>query len=606
MKARSLVNLCCGIVVTAAILGGLFRAQTFAAKPTPTPTPAPTATPTPTPISSNNCPAPPNTPVMTGVAVSSPTGGFAIDGDLQADTPTFGVGDWLPGSTLSGHGGSVLDSTGLPINTATTFHLIDAFSTAENNFAGGKKVDDNPNTWTWVTNPVNNKQDINHALIHFSTDANGHNWVFVSGDRLSTQGNAYIDFEFLQKTMTLTGGPTSGGFSSAGADGGRSVNDFILTLNFTGGGTTAGLCVSRWVAVGSGFDYVDATSALPTGAVFAAVNTTTIPVTYLVFGNMSYPPNAWAEAGVDLTAMLNNFGSCAGVGIKTIFVKTKESQSPTATIVDFITPQQVDIKLGPAAANAGGPYAPKCNAGSSGTTFNLHGSVAAGSINAITSMAWSVVSGTVTFNPTSCTGSNVTSCDTMATVTSSSATVRLTVTDAAGCTSTDDALLTVNANPTATISPSSGEICAGGSQMFGVNVTGGTGTITYSWTGPGGFTSSASSITVSTGGTYSVTVTDANGCSNTASANLVVDPNPTVMITGLTSCTSVTSVPVTLTANVSGGTGPFTYAWTGPGGFTSTSSSISTSTGGTYSVQVIDKKGCSAPPASQAVGLCPQ
>jgi len=594
MNPRSVVKLSCGIVVTAAILGGLFQAQTFGARPTPTPS----VTPTPTPIASTNCPPPPN-----GVAVvSPPTGGFAIDGDLQANTPANNVGDWVPAG--NGNGGAVLTNAGLPVNSALTFHLVDPFNTAENNFAGGQKVDDNPNAWSWVTNPVNNKQDINHALIHFATDANGHNWVIVSGDRLSTNGNAYIDFEFLQNTMALTGGPTSGGFSSAGPDGGRTVNDFTLTLNFTNGGTSPGLCVSRWVAVGSGFDYVDATSALPQGAVFAAVNTGTITVPYSAFGNNTYPKNAWAEAAVDLTALLNNFDNrCVGVGIKTIFVKTKESQSPTATIVDFISPQQVDIKLGPASPDAGADQT-KCSGSASGTTFNLHGTAAAGNVNQITSMAWTVSgTGTVTFNPQSCTGSNVTTCDTVATVTGTgSVTVKLTATDSAGCTSSDEAVLTVNDKPIPSISPSSAEICDGASQMFTVNVSGGAPNPTIQWSGPGGFTSSSSSITVSTGGTYSVTVTDSNGCSNMTSANLVVDPNPQVVISGPASCANV---PVTLTANVNGGTGTIQYLWSGPGGFTSTASSISISTGGNYSVQVTDGKGCIGL-ASRGVGLCLQ
>jgi len=379
-----------------------------------------------------------------------------------------------------------------------------------------------------------------------------------------------------------------------------------LTINFTNGGTNPGVCVSRWAAVGSGFDYVDATGALQPGTVFAAVNASTINVPYSAFGNNTYPKNAWGEAAVDLTALLNNFDNrCLGVGIKTIFVKTKESQSPTATIVDFITPQQVDIKLGPAPPNAGTDQT-KCSGGASGTTFNLHGTAAAGNLNQITSMAWTVSgTGTVSFNPSSCTGSNVTTCDTVATVTGTgSVTAKLTSTDSAGCTSSDETVLTVNDNPTPTISPSSAEICAGGSQMFTVNVSGGAPNPTIQWSGPGGFTSSAATITVSTGGTYSVTVTDSNGCSNTTSANLVVDSNPTVIITGPASCASV---PVTLSANVTGGTPPYTIAWSGPGGFTATGSSISISTGGSYSVQVTDSsiRGCSAS-ASRAVGLCLQ
>src|SRR5262249_17528285 len=146
-------------------------------------------------------------------------------------------------------------------------------SGSDDNFAGGHKFDENPNSWTWVSNPVNNKQDINNALIHFSTDNTGAQWIMVAADRLSNNGDAYIDFEFLQNTLTKTGGPTAGGFSSAGPDGGRTVGDFVLTLSLTRGGSSAGFAISRWEAVPvstqapDGFDYVDRTALVPSTAV---------------------------------------------------------------------------------------------------------------------------------------------------------------------------------------------------------------------------------------------------------------------------------------------------------------------------------------------------
>src|SRR6516164_4158492 len=90
-------------------------------------------------------------PPPAGVApVLVPQGGFSIDGDLIANTPSANIGDWLPGS--GGSGGSVLGSNGVPLNPATTFHFVDAFnSTADNTFSGGLKWTDNPNSWTWTS-----------------------------------------------------------------------------------------------------------------------------------------------------------------------------------------------------------------------------------------------------------------------------------------------------------------------------------------------------------------------------------------------------------------------------------------------------------------------
>jgi len=367
MKARTLRHIVCGLTVTGAIFAALFTDQTHqtygAPKPTPTPTPTPTPCPSPSP----------------GVApVTTPSGGFGIDGNLQADVPVSGIGDWLPSPSLSGT--FVMNNSGAPVNGATTFHLIDPQNaSSDNNFAGGQKVDDNPNNWTWVENPVNDKQDINNALIHFSTDANGHNWVIIAGDRRSNNGNAYIDFEFLQSPLSLTPADpnaTSGGFTSAGPNCGRTVNDFLLTVSFTGGGTVPGVFFSQWQKVtnkqgctsdngATFYDYVDA--CLPAGAVFAQVNGSPVSVPYGAFGSTTYAADQFAEAAVDLTAVLNNMGSCFGVEIKTIMVKTKESQSPTATIVDFITPLQVDLNFGPTCGISGsdGPLCPS----STGNTY---------------------------------------------------------------------------------------------------------------------------------------------------------------------------------------------------------------------------------------------
>src|SRR5207248_1025030 len=111
-----------------------------------------------------------------GVApVNPPTGGFAIDGDLLSNTPTSpspfaaNQGDWYSGA--GGTGGNVLnnDATGTPVDPAITFHLVDAQNIAtDDNFGGGDKVDDNPNTWNLVLNPVGDKLDMNNALIHIS------------------------------------------------------------------------------------------------------------------------------------------------------------------------------------------------------------------------------------------------------------------------------------------------------------------------------------------------------------------------------------------------------------------------------------------------------
>ena len=283
-------------------------------------------------------------PPPTGVApVLVPAGGFGIEGDLFANSPGAGAGDWLPGP--GGSGGSVLDAAGVPLNPNTTFHLIDLFNTtADDVFVGGLKWTDNPNTWQWTDSKASSKTDINNVLLHIGTDANGHTWAIVAADRFSTSGDSYIDFEFLQSPLVLS---NNGYFSSAGTNGGRTVNDLLLSLAFTSGGSVADFFAFRWLPSGSGFTYVDSTAALPVGQVFVAANAASTAVPFGAFGQTSYAANAFAEAAVDLTALLGNFDPCLSIGIKTIMVKTKSSQSSTATIGDFINPIQYTLRVGP-------------------------------------------------------------------------------------------------------------------------------------------------------------------------------------------------------------------------------------------------------------------
>jgi hypothetical protein len=161
--------------------------------------------------------------------VNPPSGGFAIDGNLQANTS---VGDWLKGTGL---GGFVLFNNGTAVDPAHTFNVIDRYnSSLDLIFSGGSKVDDDPNiNWHWSAQMPPNKNDINHGLFHLTKDGSNNDWVIVGGDRLATNGDSYIDFEFFQKPVTRI---TGGKFHSDGTDGGRTVNDLLISIEFNNGG----------------------------------------------------------------------------------------------------------------------------------------------------------------------------------------------------------------------------------------------------------------------------------------------------------------------------------------------------------------------------------
>lgn len=161
-------------------------------------------------------------------------------------------------------------------------------------------------------------------------------------------------------------------------------------------------------------------------------------------------------------------------------------------------------------------------------------------------------------------------------------------TDAVGCTRTN--IVTVNATPagSASVSSFANVTCNGANNgTITVSTTGMTAPLTYSWAPSGGSSATATGLAP---GTYTCTITDANGCTRTATQTItqpaVLAANPTFTNVGCFGGTTGTA-----TSTPSGGTAPYTYLWM-PGAFTT--SSISNLAVGTYTVTVTDSRGCTA------------
>lgn len=146
------------------------------------------------------------------------------------------------------------------------------------------------------------------------------------------------------------------------------------------------------------------------------------------------------------------------------------------------------------------------------------------------------------------------------------------------CGSTTSASVFVTVNPLPTISASNdATICDGNSTT--ISASGG---VSYSW--DNGVNGSSQSVSPSASTTYTVTGTDANGCSNTDAVNVTVNPTPTANAgNDIAICDGEST---TLTAAGGGD-----YNW--GSGFTSNpSSTVSPATSTTYSVTVQNGFGC--------------
>ncbi|HXB11760.1 MAG TPA: gliding motility-associated C-terminal domain-containing protein [Bacteroidia bacterium] len=158
----------------------------------------------------------------------------------------------------------------------------------------------------------------------------------------------------------------------------------------------------------------------------------------------------------------------------------------------------------------------------------------------------------------------------------------------AGCTSPAATVtLTVNTLPLVTATAANNPYCAGAT----VNLNGSSAS-TYTWSGPGAYTSNAQSpaiinSTTLTAGIYTLTATDANGCKNTDTALVSVNITPT--LSGVSANNNTLCANQTLQLNATATPTTATVQWSGPNGFSSTSlnpsiPNITTAASGTYSV----------------------
>jgi len=174
-------------------------------------------------------------------------------------------------------------------------------------------------------------------------------------------------------------------------------------------------------------------------------------------------------------------------------------------------------------------------------------------------------------------------------------TYTITVTNSAGCSSSNSTSIVVNSVPGAPTQPTAGTVtqptCALPTGTIEVASPLGA---SYSYSIDGTNFQSGTTFSGLTPGNYTITVLDnTSGCSSVSTSSITIDPvagTPIVTLVTSTSVTCVGDIDGGLEISVSGGIAPYAYAWTPNVGSGNILSNIAA---GSYNVTVTDDAGCS-------------
>ncbi len=360
--------------------------------------------------------------------------------------------------------------------------------------------------------------------------------------------------------LLYTGGPATSNLIVVNNPPG--ATQYVLTHNGCGAGSRYAV-VDCWVPAGPaavlniGMNHTDATCGACDGTATASPSGTPGPFTY-----------SWAPSG-GTAATASNL--CPGTYTVTVSANGGcLTNSATVTILGnvstaVVNPNQTNVS---------------CNGGSDGTaTANPSGGTGP------YTYSWAPSGGT------GATASGLTA-----------GTYTVTVTDvgAGGCTVTATYTLTEPTAVVANIVGTTPASCNGASDGTATaSGSGGTGGFNFSWSPSGG---NAATTTPVPAGAYVVTVTDANGCTATTTANIA---EPTAVTVNLTTTDDMLcdGDMTDLTATPNGGAGGYSYAWSNSLA-ANPNHNVTPTTTTTYSVVVTDANGCTAS-ASLPINVSP-
>jgi len=349
-------------------------------------------------------------------------------------------------------------------------------------------------------------------------------------------------------------------------------------------GTITGATNATYTATAAGTYTVTVTNAAGCKTTSAA---TTITVNTLPTATISSPATFFctggsvalsANTGTGLTyAWANTTGTITGATNATYTATAAGTYKVTIT-------NAAGCKTTSAATTITINTLPTATITSPATSFCTGGSIVL-SANTGTGLtyAWANTTGTIT----SATNATYTA--------TAASTYTVTVTNTAGCKVTSATTqITVTALPTATITAPSATLCAGGSVVLTSSIDS-----SYKWFNGTTQVGTASTYAATTGGTYTVEVTNIAGCKATSGATTItVNQLPTATITAGSATTFCTGGSVKLTSSTGS-----SYKWFNGTTQVGTASTYTATTAGAYTVEVTNAAGCIATSTVTQVGV---
>jgi hypothetical protein len=353
---------------------------------------------------------------------------------------------------------------------------------------------------------------------------------------------------------------------------------------------------------GSAIGIYNVTYTIPLGVCPAVAATAQVEIIASPSATISYTGSPFctsaASQPVNFTGTAGgNYSSTPGLSLNVFGAINPGASTPGDYTVTYTIPAAGGCALFSTTANITITQAPTA-------TISYSGPFCASVIAAQNVIFSGTTGGTFTASPSGLTIDATTGAITPSTSTANTYTVTYTLAAAGGCPQfTTTATVVIGALPNVTASLSSTSSCNGGT----LTLTGGpAGMNTYSWTGPAGATFSPNAFTQSptvtmgtTAGSFTLTATNAAGCSNSATtAAVTINPSPTVAV----NCNNICAGTSTTVSATPSPAGTYTYVWTVPPGLTPNPGSVdnfSTNVTGTYSV-IVTNTATTCPSASQS------